>query len=211
MKSSPCTGNPDLHHGMFHILARRVPYSAFFNCHTTPCSSSPPIGRSTQMSSSSDAWQNVTDRPWRLHNLLLRLLHSVAAKLNTSLTQHNAVLAKQSVPVAHAISMARSLDLTRFACTRLTQLLGATEFAHTLQTFACSHVLSLDTSCTSSRSSSSPLRSPLGSVALTNMPSQHVHQFASDGQRCNPALRHAHFWVFFLHIHVTRLPCPKLS
>ena len=46
--------------------------------------------------------------------LFLRPLHSVAAKLNTIFSKHNAgVSAKQSVRVSHAICMAASLDLTK--------------------------------------------------------------------------------------------------
>ena len=63
----------------------------------------------TQMSSSSNAWLNAADTPWRLHNLLLRPL-----KLNTNLRQHNAgVPAKQSVRDSHAICMDTSLDIIK--------------------------------------------------------------------------------------------------
>ena len=66
--------------------ARRSPCNAFFNCHTTPCSSSSPFGRSAQIASPNNVWQNATDTSRRQHKLLLSPLHRVAAKLNASLT-----------------------------------------------------------------------------------------------------------------------------
>ena len=89
----------------------------------------------------------------------------------------------------------------------------ASALAHTLQSFANSHDLLRDHSCTSSRSSNSPL----GSVCIHVHDyhcclHEHVHMSSNDGQRRYPALlRHARFWAFLSDVHVKGSTCPQPS
>ena len=131
-------------------------------------------------------------------------LHSVAAKLNTSPTQHNAgVSGKQSARVVHALCLDTSLDLTETDPSTL-RLESSKHWTRTPFSTAWCLGTRLHTphfrkflrsfsrpSCTSSGSSSSPLFAPA---------------------RCNPdLLRHAHFCACSFDIHVKTSRASKLS